>query len=266
MQDFETILTTKKDGVLEISLNRPAKKNSFNPTMIKELSTVFETLALAPEIYVVVIRGSRDLFCAGADLGWMKDTMNYSQQENVEDALRLSHMFSLINDCPKVVVAVVHGFAIGGAVGLVSASDYVIAEKETKFSLSEVRLGLIPACIGPFVESKIGESWSRALFLSAERFDANKAQSIGLVHEVIDGVSNLQKRCEQLCKNILSCSPLAQKVAKNFLSELKQLPDCDKNKCAATTLANLRTTDETQEGLSAFLEKRSPNWKKFYEN
>ena len=253
-------MVSNTEGILQIRLNRPEVKNAFNRQMISELSAVFESLVNEKNVRVVLIAGEGDIFCSGADLNWMKETLNYSYQENLDDANRLSVLFSQINNCEKPVVAKIHKYALGGGVGLVCVSDYVIAEENTQFSLSEVRLGLIPACIGPFVQDKIGDTWCRALFLSAERFNARKALKVGLVHDVISGMENLDKKALEVCNNIKNCSPTAVKVAKRFLRELKQKPDSDKLEFSGKTLADIRVTKEAVEGIKAFLEKRKPSW------
>ena len=159
--NFETIKLSKTDGILKISLNRVDVKNAFNDLMISELTKGIQQLDSS--IRVVLINGEGDTFCSGGDLNWMKKSLTFTKEENYLDAKKLSNMFQLINECPVPVIGAVQRFALGGGVGLVSVCDFVIAEKETKFSLSEVKLGLIPACIGPFVLSKIGESWAGSL-------------------------------------------------------------------------------------------------------
>ena len=255
---FETIKMSKSDGILMISLNRVAVKNAFNALMISELTNVIQMVT--KEDRVVLINGEGDTFCSGGDLLWMKKSLSYTSAENYSDAKNLSSMFQLINECPIPVIGAVQGFALGGGVGLVSVCDYVIAEKDTKFSLAEVRLGLIPACIGPFVLSKIGESWSRALFLSANRFDTEIALKIGLIHAIANDLEDLKMKSLAIIKQIKASSPQALVVAKQFLREIKGKNIIEQNSVASKTLADLRITKEAQEGLNAFLEKRLPKW------
>lgn len=255
---FETIKLSKADGILKLSLNRVDVKNAFNDLMISELTKGIQQVDSS--IRVVLINSEGDTFCSGGDLNWMKKSLTFTKEENYLDAKKLSNMFQLINECPVPVIGAVQRFALGGGVGLVSVCDFVIAEKETKFSLSEVKLGLIPACIGPFVLSKIGESWARALFLSANRFDAELALRIGLIHSIANDIEDLNKKVNEMVKQIKSSSPQALIVAKKFLREIKGKNISDQNDVASKTLADIRVTDEAQEGLKAFLEKRLPKW------
>jgi methylglutaconyl-CoA hydratase len=245
-------------------LNRPDIRNAFNDVMIDELAKVFRQEAVDSSIRAVILRGKGDIFCAGGDLNWMKRSIELSFEDNLKDTLKLTSMFSVLNEFSKPVVGVIQGAAIGGGVGLVSICDIVLAEKETVFSLSEVRLGVVPACIGPFVTSKIGASHARALFTSAERFKAPKAKEIGLVHEVFDSTELLENHLSALMRNLLECGPTALTVAKRLVLDLTwaerraQIPDCIDY--VSRTLAELRVGSEAQEGITAFLNKRKPNW------
>jgi len=251
-------------GVLTVTLNRPDVRNAFNEVLIDELGRVFATEALEPEVRVIVLRGEGRLFCAGGDLNWMRKSIDFTPAENLADTMKLTRMFAAMNECPKPVIGAVHGAAIGGGVGLVSICDLVIASRETQFSLSEVRLGIVPACIGPFVIAKIGASHARALFLSAERFNAEKAHQIGLIHQLVESENDLPGAVEKMLENILLCSPNAMTVAKRLVLDLswpeRRAQSPDVLEYVAKTLADLRVTPEGQEGLRAFLEKRKPNW------
>ena len=255
---FETINTSNVDGVFTIALNRVEVKNAFNDLMISELTHAIKQVNQKTRI--VLIKSEGDTFCSGGDLNWMKKSLTYTKEENYLDAKKLSSLFQMINECSVPVIGAVHRFALGGGVGLVSVCDYVIAEKDTKFSLSEVKLGLIPACIGPFVLSKIGESWARALFLSANRFDTEVALRIGLIHSIANDLEDLKKKTDEIIMQIKSSSPQALSVAKSFLREIKGKDMSSQNDIASKTLADIRVTEEAQEGLKAFLEKRSPKW------
>ena len=255
---FETIKTSNVDGVFTIALNRVEVKNAFNDLMISELTHAIKQVNQKTRI--VLIKSEGDTFCSGGDLNWMKKSLTYTKEENYLDAKKLSSLFQMINECSVPVIGAVHRFALGGGVGLVSVCDYVIAEKDTKFSLSEVKLGLIPACIGPFVLSKIGESWARALFLSANRFDTEVALRIGLIHSIANDLEDLKKKTDEIIMQIKSSSPQALSVAKSFLREIKGKDMSSQNDIASKTLADIRVTEEAQEGLKAFLEKRSPKW------
>ena len=265
MHAYETLaLNLNPNGVLTLSLNRPDIRNAFNAKMIEELGRVFTHEVIAPEVKVVVFSGNGGVFCAGGDLNWMKRSIELTYEENLKDTHILTEMFATLNECPKPVIGVVEGAAIGGGVGLVSICDVVLTTRETVFSLSEVRLGIVPACIGPFVVAKIGASQARALFVSAERFKADKAKAVGLVHEVFDSRADLDAYLGNLTKNLLECGPKAMTVAKRLVLDLtwpeKRSRMSDPIAYVAQTLAELRVGPEAQEGISAFLQKRKPSW------
>lgn len=255
-----TLKTTLNQGVYTVELARPEVRNAFNDQVILDLQATFEAVEANPEIRVVVVRGAGPVFCAGGDLKWMQASINLAGRDNLEDTRRLTRMFATLNGCTKPVVGLLHGAVIGGGVGLASICDYVIASKETVFSLAEVRLGIIPACIGPFVLAKIGESHARAYFMSAERFAAERALQIGLVHELVDSPEALNVACGRITKNLLQCGPNAMAAAKSLVRNLKTMKFEDSLEYVAKVLADLRVTPEGQEGLKAFLEKRKPNW------
>ncbi len=257
-----TLKTSLQNGVFSIALNRPEVKNAFNEQVILDFQKVFEDIGKNPEVRVVVISGEGDVFCSGGDLKWLKESLNLEQRDNLADTKRLARMFDTLNNCPKPLVGLVHGAVIGGGVGLVSVCDYVVASQETLFSLAEVRVGIIPACIGPFVLAKIGETHARAYFISAERFNAKRAHEIGLVHEVVATPADLRPAAERIVKNLMAGGPGAITAAKKLISDLRHMghPEC--LDYVAETLATLRVAPEGQEGLKAFLEKRKPNWVK----
>ncbi len=262
---YRTLKIQQDDrGVLSIHLNRPDIRNAFNDEMISELTQVFVNEALGSEVRVIVLRGEGPAFCAGGDLNWMKKAVDFSYQENLEDTQRLSALFASMNECQKPLIGLIHGAAIGGGVGLVSVCDFLIATSETVFSLSEVRLGIVPACIGPFVIAKIGPSQARRYFLSAERFSASQAREIGLVHEVVPGQAEAQAYLDGLLSQILQCSPNALKVAKQLILDLSWPERRSRLKdylsYISKTLSDLRVSVEGQEGVRAFLEKRRPAW------
>jgi methylglutaconyl-CoA hydratase len=265
MASFSTLnLTHDPRGVLWIKLNRPEVRNAFNEVMISELTHVFQVEALDPKIKICVLMGDGPTFCAGGDLNWMKKSVQFSKEENLLDTTRLVELFRLMNEIPKPLLAGVQGACIGGGVGLVSVCDFVCASQETQFGLSEVRLGLIPACIGPFVISKIGASFARALFLSGERFDAPRAYEIGLIHRLVQKPTDLHSSLEKMIENLLQCAPHAMAAAKKLILDLswpeKRAENVDCLYYVAEMLADLRVSPEGQEGVKAFLEKRKPNW------
>jgi len=263
-QTLQTLLDDQ--GILTVRLNRPDIRNAFNTAMIDELHQVFGHEVQKPEVRLVVLRGAGEVFCAGGDLSWMKKSIDLSFGENLTETRHLTKMFKTMNECPKPLIGAIHGAAIGGGVGLVSVCDYVIASEETVFSLSEVRLGIVPACIGPFVVSKIGGTHARSLFVSAERFKAKRAYEVGLVHELAKDAHALDESVKRITNNMLQCGPLAMAAAKKLVLDLswperrESVGDC--YDYVSSTLASLRVSPEGQEGLKAFLDKRKPAWQK----
>jgi len=262
---YQTLAVSHDDhGCLTVELNRPDIRNAFNPQMIQELSDVFHKEASESQVKMVLLRGKGKVFCAGGDLNWMKKSIDYNLDQNLEDTLKLSEMFQFLNEFPKPVIGCVHGAAIGGGVGLVSVCDIVFAHEKTVFSLAEVRLGVVPACIGPFVIAKVGASHARRLFVGAERFDAVKAKEIGLVHEVLSSETDLNEKINQLILGLSQCGPNAVAVAKRLVLDLswpeKRTQMEDPIRYVSETLASVRVSPEGQEGVKAFLEKRKPSW------
>lgn len=255
--------------VLRLHLNRPDVRNAFNEELIEELRWVFAGIAAEEvgfaSVQAVLLKGEGPSFCGGGDLNWMKKSLTLSHEENLADCQKLTHMFHTMDRCPVPLIGLVHGHAIGGGVGLVSVCDHVIAAENTVFSLSEVKLGLIPACIGPFVIGKIGPSQARSLFVSGERFRGEKAQSINLVHELC-AEAELETKGQELIARVLEGGPVAIESAKFLIHTLtRELNREDFSKSlefAAAELAQLRVQPEAQEGVRAFLEKRAPAWRK----
>ena len=265
-------ITHENEGrVLRVKMNRPEVRNAFNEELIADFHSLFSALGSTNKktefenIRAVLLCGDGPAFCGGGDLNWMKKSLELSHEENLEDCRKLTAMFLAMDRCPLPVIGIAHGFAIGGGVGLVSVCDHVIAAEDTVFSLSEVKLGLIPACIGPFVIAKIGVSQARSLFLSGERFRAPKAKEIQLVHEVVPA-SDLEKQAQVVLARVLEGGPNAIEAAKYLIHTLsRELSREEFSKSldfAAAELAQLRVLPEAQEGLKAFLEKRAPTWRK----
>lgn len=255
--------------ILRVRINRPERRNAFNEELIEDYQRLFHAVSLAEGrdmtgIRAVLLQGEGEAFCGGGDLNWMRRSLTLSHEENLEDCRKLTRMFHTMDSCPVPVIGLVHGYAIGGGVGLVSVCDHVIAADSTVFSLSEVKLGLIPACIGPFVIAKIGVSQARSLFVSGERFRGGKALSIGLVHEVC-APTELEERAQAVIRNVLEGGPAAIAAAKFLVRTLsRDLVREDFQKSldfAAAELAQLRVQPEAQEGVTAFLEKRAPSWR-----
>jgi methylglutaconyl-CoA hydratase len=237
------------NGVLRVTLAKPERRNAFDAELIAELHEAFSDIG---DARVVALAGDGPSFCAGADVEWQRASIDLSFEENVEDALRLYRMMEAIDSCPAPVVARVQGFALGGGSGLVACSDIVIAQPDATFGFTEVRLGIIPAVISPFVFAKIGTASARRFFLTGERFDAAAAQRIGLVQEVVD---DLDAAVERLVGEVLKSGPEATRAAKRLAREHPS--DGEE---LARIAAGLRSGDEGQEGLRAFLDKRSPRW------
>lgn len=245
--------------VATVWLNRPEVRNAFNQQMITSLTDSFRELSEDATVEVVVLRGRGKSFCAGADIAWMRASLGYSMAENVADAERMSDMFAAIDTCIKPVVAVVHGAALGGGMGLIAVCDIVVAEESTLFGFTEVKLGILPAVISRFVAPKIGEGWSRALFLTGERFDARRAQGVGLVHQVVlEG--NLQGALQGVLDDLGTAGPQATQEVKRLLRVIRGRPDDEVRTLTAESIARVRTSPEGQEGLKAFLERRPAEW------
>jgi methylglutaconyl-CoA hydratase len=260
LANYEHLSVGHGDAVATVALARPDARNALNAELIGELRRCVEELAEDDKVRVVVLTGEGDFFCAGADIGYMRDTANFSYEENLEDARNLAATFEAVDGCPKPVVARVKGAAIGGGVGLVAAADVAVAEEGTVFAFSEVRLGISPATIAPFVVRKIGHSQVRALFLTGERFDGVRAREIGLVHEVISE-EDLDAAVQEKVEGLLAGGPEALAATKALLRALRDAAPDEVKEITARRIAELRTGEEGQEGLGAFLEKRMPAWR-----
>ena len=247
-------------GVATLTLNRPEVHNAFDDALIAELTAQLVELGGNGEVRAVVLAGRGKSFSAGADLNWMRRMAGYSHDDNLRDALALATLMRTLNELPKPTLARVHGAAFGGGVGLVACCDIAVAAQETKFSLSEVRLGLIPAVISPYVIAAIGERAARRYFLTGERFDAREALRLGLVHEVYTS-SELDTRVAAIVGALLECGPKAIAAAKNLIAAVARRPiDRALSDETAGRIAAIRATDEGKEGVAAFLEKRKPAW------
>jgi methylglutaconyl-CoA hydratase len=256
----KVLCTVNELGVATVTLNNPDKHNAFDDDVIALLTTIFSNIADNPDIRVMVLTSTGKSFCAGADLSWMKRMADYSYQENLADSNALARLFNVLNFMPQATIAQVQGAAFGGAVGLVSCCDIVVASDKASFCLSEVKLGLIPATISPYVISVIGLKAARRYFLTAERFFAEQAKSIGLVDEVVDS-SELGSTTEGFVKTLLANGPVAIKAAKKLALNVANQPIDDKLIAdTSERIASIRVSDEGQEGLTAFFEKRPANW------
>lgn len=258
----DDVLWIERDdrGVVSVTLNRPDIHNAFDDVLIARLAETFRSLGSDPSVRVVLLMGNGKSFSAGADLGWMRRMADYSPAENEADARALAGMLRAIRDCPKPTVAFVHGAAFGGGVGLVAACDIAIATEKALFCLSEVRLGLIPAAIGPHVVAAMGARAARRYFLTAERFGAATALHLGLVHKVVEE-GELSAARDEILKALLAGGPVAQGAAKELIFAIADRPLDDALEAdTARRIATLRAGAEGREGLAAFLEKRPAAW------
>jgi len=256
---LKTVEYTVHNAIARVTLNRPEVHNAFNDVMIKELNVVFDDIEKNQDIRVVVLTGKGKSFCAGADLNWMKRVKDYSYDDNLKGSLKLADMFYKIYTSPKPTIAQVNGTAIGGGTGLVAVCDIAIAADRAKFSFSEVKLGLIPACISPYVMKKCGEGKCREFFLTGERLTAERAHAAGLVNMVAP-LDELDNVVDELVKRLLSSGPEAITKCKELLSNVAEMSLEEAKKYTAEVIAKMRISNEGQEGMAAFLEKRKPKW------
>ena len=244
-----TALRIERDGpLLHVTLARPERRNAFDAALIAELREAFQDVG---DARAVVLAGDGESFCAGADVEWMRSSIDLSYEENVQDARRLRQMLETIDECPAPVVVRVHGHALGGGLGLVACADIAVAASDAQFAFSEVKLGIVPSVISPFALAKIGPSAARRYFVTGERFGSDVALRIGLVHEVDDDVD---AALERVLGELLSAAPEAARHAKRLVLDQ---PDA---LATERRIAERRTSDEGQEGLRAFLDKRKPDW------
>ena len=258
---YENItLDVSPEGTAVLTLNRPEKRNAFNAPMIEELSDAFETLSKNPECRLLLIRGAGSVFSAGADLEWMKAASHYSERENEEDAYAMAHMLRQLFELPQITIALLHGAAMAGACGIAAAADIAIARKGTIFSFSEVKLGIIPATISPYVIRAMGERAASRYFLSAERFDAAEAYRIGFVHDICLP-AELDGRVNDMLGHLILGGARAIEECKKLiqLSGGTKLTPAVRTE-TARRIARQRATDEARDGIAAFLDKRPPSW------
>jgi methylglutaconyl-CoA hydratase len=251
----ESVRLVVSSGIARVTLSRPEVRNAFNAEVIEQLHGVFSRITAADDVRAVVLAGEGSVFCGGADITWMRVSLDLTLEANVADAERMSDMFRAIDNCAKPVIGRVHGAALGGGAGLAAVCDIVVASEDAVFGFTEVKLGIIPAVISPFVLAKIGASHARALFLTGERFDAGRAQDIGLVHEVVAS-AELDAAVERKLEELRSAGPQAVSAAKMLVRRVLDNPYDDSRTITARAIARQRTSPEGQEGLRAFLERR----------
>jgi methylglutaconyl-CoA hydratase len=254
------LITTRREGPVEyLTLNRPDVRNAFNEEFGQELTRWAEAIAADEDIRVVVMDGAGKVFCAGADLTWMAKMASYTQEDNVRDATAMAHLFSLLDRLPVPLIGRIHGAALGGGAGLAAVCDIVVADEQAVFGFTEVKLGILPSIISPYVLTKIGASAARELFLTGMRFDAARAREIGLVHAVVP-LAGLDARVAQYVQEVLSAAPEAVATAKELVRKVWGRPAQDTIGLTSDTIAARRASEEGQEGMRAFLEKRKATW------
>lgn len=254
-------ISATQAGAVTVTMNRPAKKNAFDEGLISALAEAFDTLAGAEGVRVVFVRGAGGTFSAGADLDWMRAAVDRPESENRADAMELAKMLKALRDLPSLTVALVEGAAFGGGAGLAAACDMAIATADTKFSFSEVKLGLVAATISPYVIEAVGPRTARALFATAKVFDAAYAEKIGLVTETVADVMALRAAAHRIAIDILACAPGAVEGSKRLVDDVTgRAINRDLMELTAHRIAAARVAEEGQEGVRAFLERRKPQW------
>ncbi|HET9540959.1 MAG TPA: enoyl-CoA hydratase-related protein [Candidatus Limnocylindria bacterium] len=257
------VIVGRDGAVARVTLSRPEVRNAFNAELIADLHDAFTTLAGEPPeaLRAVVLAGEGAAFCAGADVAWMRASAALSVEDNEADARRMAEMLATIDACPAPVVARVHGAALGGGMGLCAVADVTLANAGTVFGFTETKLGILPAVISPFVIARIGEGQARALFPGGERFGADRALRIGLVHEVLADESALDDRVAAVVGELLSAGPAAARAAKAIIRDQRGLSPAEKQSLTVGAIARQRVSPEGQEGLTAYLDKRPAAWR-----
>ena len=260
LAELTTLKVSVDDYVATVTLARPDKRNAFNDEVIAELNQAFTQLGSSEQVRVIVLAAEGKAFCAGADLNWMRAMADYSREENLADADKLAQMLSTLYRCPKPTIAAIQGDVYAGGIGLISACDIAIAVDSANFCLSEVRLGLAPATISPYVIRAMGARAAHRYFLTAEVFDAVEAQRIGLVHECVSE-AELEEKVASVAKKLRNNSPNAVKECKQLVQYVAEAT-IDEALIAQTVegIADIRASDEGKEGVQSFLQKRKPNW------
>ncbi len=257
MSSYETITVDTADGVARVTLNRSDIRNAFDDRMVAELTDAFHAVEDDDDVKVVVLTGAGDAFSAGADLNWMKRMATYTYDENLADSTAMGRMFGVIHGCEKPVIGRINGPAVGGGVGLVAAVDIAVASEKARFRFSEVKLGIVPAVISPFVIERIGPARARPLFISGDWVDASRAYEIGLVDAVVPH-DLLDRTVDDTISRLRSSGPLAMGHAKDLVQMVVERRD---HEDFAIMIAELRASEEGQEGITSFLEKRKPEWR-----
>lgn len=261
MSTYETVLVeySHKKRIATVTMNRPEIHNAMSSQLLLDLQAALQALSTDEKLAAVVLTGAGKSFSAGADLTMMQAAANYTKEQNQQDAQTMARAFEHINNFPAPIVARVNGAALGGGLGLMAVCDIVIAVDTARLAFSEVKLGIAPAMISPYIISKIGASWARKLFVTGERFTPALAREIGLVHTVVS-LAELDATVESTLQELLSSAPQAMRACKTLARTVAGMDSLTARNFTAETIARLRVSEEGQEGLKAFLEKRKPNW------
>jgi methylglutaconyl-CoA hydratase len=257
--EYKTIQVRSEGGIAHVTLNRPEVHNAFNSEMIRELRRAFGRIGEDGSVRVVVLTGAGKSFCAGADLNWMREVIKFSFEQNLQESLEIAELHHGIYSLSKPTIARVNGAAIGGGTGFMSACDIVIASEQAQFGLSEVKIGLVPAAISPYVLRRIGESRAREYFLTGERFGAQRAMEIGLVNIAVPA-QKLDEKVSEVVSMLLSSGPEAIAKCKELIQKVPGMSFAEAKEFTARMIAELRVSREGQEGMASFLEKRKPKW------
>jgi len=259
--NYKTLVITKKDDIATVTLNRPDIHNAMNEMLMNELTSCFQKLSKDDSVTAIILTGNGKSFCAGADLTWMKNMVNFSMDENKKDSRLLLDMYETIHSCPKPVIGRINGSAFGGGIGLLAVCDITITIPEAKFAFSEVKLGIIPAVISTFVAPRMTPAAMRRLFITGERFDSISAQEIGLI-DIIVTPEKLDETVNSSVEQVRSSGPIAIKEVKHLIYNLLKMDVNAYKEFTVDKISELRVSQEGQNGIKGFLEKRKPNWKR----
>ena len=263
MKIYKTLEVEIIDRVFNIWLNRPAVHNAFDGAMIAELTDVFENVNNDENVVAVILRGKERSFCAGVDLNWMRDVSKNSYEENLSESKKLAYCFYKVYTCVKPTIALVHGVALGGANGLLAACDLAYCDDNATFSLSEVKIGIVPACISPYIIKRIGEYGAKDLMLTGKRIKGKEAEACKLVNKSLESYEKLEEHVQSVVELLKTSGPNAIKQCKDLIYNISNVLTFDQmHDYTATMIADIRASEEGQEGMAAFLEKRKPNWVK----
>jgi methylglutaconyl-CoA hydratase len=257
---YDTIEVSKKNGTFIVSLNRPEVHNAMNELLMTELTNCFKELSSDNTVKTIVLTGKGKSFCAGADLNWMKSMVNYSKEENIKDSRLLLDLYETIYSCPKPVIGRINGHAFGGGLGLIAVCDITISLPGLKFAFSETNLGIIPSVISTYVSPRVNPASMRRLFITGERFDSIVARDIGLIDFVVKP-EEFDSKVEYYIEQLRSSGPIAMNEVKNLIKNLQEMHIEKYKEFTVEKISELRISEEGQEGINAFLEKRKPKWR-----